>query len=148
MIDKLSYFGIVSTDGIMRITNRKKFDADVLKYFPGKDIIVEVIERPKTRSERQNRYYWGVVIPIMIKGFQDLGYDVTKDDVHDFNKKEFNFEEIVNEGTGEIIKMPRSTTVIEIGEFNKTFISKIQQFAAEFLSCYIPDPKEDLTLNL
>lgn len=91
------------------------------------------------RSNPQNRYYWGLVIPMVQEGIKQLGTDLTKEECHEFLKARFNSEELINEGTGEMIQIPRSTTSLSKSRFGE-YIAKIQQFAAEFLGVVIPDP--------
>lgn len=91
------------------------------------------------RSNKQNRYYHGLVIPMIQAGIKDLGTDLSKDEVHEFLKSKFNGIELVNKRTGQYETVPGSTTRLNKEEFN-IYIEKIQRFAAEFLSIVIPDP--------
>lgn len=118
---------------------KKAFDA--LK--DGKYLID--INNADKRSTPQNRYYFGLVIPIVRKGIKDLGTELTKEETHEFLKARFNAEGIVNIKTGEIIDVPKSTTRLSKFEFME-YIEKIQKFAAEFLSIVIPDPGEQTEL--
>lgn len=100
-----------------------------------------IIKRLGRRSNQLNKYYWGCVIQYQKEGFKNLGNDWSKERIHDFNKVEFDYDEIVNEKTGEIKRMPGSTkemTNIQMIEF----IEKIKQFSAEWLNVYIPDPNQ------
>lgn len=74
---------------------------------------------------------------------KDLGNEFTKEEVHEFLKSRFHFQELVNEQTGEVIQMPRSTTIMTKGRF-ADYIADIQRWAAQFLDIYIPDPGEQL----
>lgn len=91
------------------------------------------------RSNPQNRYYFGLVIPLIQKGIKDLGTELTKEEVHDFLKSKFNLIEVVNKNTGEYELFPQSTTRLTKETFSE-FIEKIQRWSAEFLSMEIPDP--------
>lgn len=84
---KIEYFGSVNDNGELRITHRAKFDSDIKKYFTGKHVEIIIQKKRKKRSLSQNNYYWGIVIPIVHKGFIDLGNECSKEDVHDFLKK-------------------------------------------------------------
>src|SRR5688572_18135230 len=105
--------------------------------------IIEIAAHNK-RSNPQNRYYWGLVIPLVQNGIKDLGTEITKEECHEFLKAKLNSEELVNEETAEVITIPRSTTAMNKQQFSE-YIEKIQQFAAEFLSIEIPDPNQQLT---
>ena len=144
---KLDYFGTVNDNGELRITHRAKFDEDLKKYFTGKHVEITIQKKRKKRSLMQNNFYWGVVIPILYEGWKDMGHDTSKEQIHEFNLKEFNFIEVVNEKTGEVKRMPQSSTVMTTSQF-MDFLSSIQRFAAEFLNIQIPDPNEDLKLEL
>ena len=90
-----------------------------------------IIRKPRTkRSDVQNSYYWGVVIELLSK---ELGYD--KDEIHEILKYKF----LQSNAMG----MPyiKSTTKLSTGEFEE-YLSKIKQWAAEFLHIVIPDPNE------
>ena len=92
-----------------------------------------------TRSNQQNRYYFGLVVPLIQKRIKDMGTELTKEETHEFLKARFNFSELVNEGTGEVLQLPVSTTRLNKEQFGE-YIEKIQRFASEFLSIVIPDP--------
>lgn len=98
------------------------------------------------RSNQQNRYYFGLVIPLIQQGIKHLGTDITKEECHEFLKSKFNSQELVNEETGEFIQIPRSTTALNKEQFGE-YISRIQQFASEFLNVAIPDPSTQMTLT-
>lgn len=91
------------------------------------------------RSNPQNRYYWGLVVPMIQKGIKDLGTELTKEETHEFLKARFNLSDLVNKDTGETISIPVSTTRLNKEQFSE-YIEKIQRFSAEFLSITIPDP--------
>lgn len=99
-----------------------------------------------TRSNQQNRYYHGLVIPVLQHGFKEMGTEVSKQEVHEFLKAKFNYKELINRDTGEYEHIPTSTTRMNKGEF-KEFIEKIQRFAAEFLNIEIPDPNTQTELS-
>lgn len=99
------------------------------------------------RSNPQNRYYWGLVIPIIQKGIKDMGTELTKEETHEFLKARFNASDLINESTGEAISIPISTTRLNKEQFGE-YIFKIQKFAAEFLSLEVPDPGVQLKAEL
>lgn len=103
------------------------------------------IEKAHKRSEQQNRYYFGLVVPLMQKAFKDLGHELSQQETHEFLKAKFNSFEVVNHDTGEAVSVPKSTTKLSKLEFSE-YIEKIQRFAAEFLNTQIPNPGEQLGL--
>ncbi len=57
----------------------------MLKRLEGKDVEVVIDRLKRTRSNRQNKYYWGVVIPLVIHWHKDsFGEKITKDEAHCF----------------------------------------------------------------
>lgn len=124
-----------------------KSTAPIKKLFRGigaGKFILEISKANK-RSNPQNRFYWGLVIPMVQSGIKDMGTELTKEETHEFLKARFNFEEIVNTNTGEAISIPRSTTALNKIQFSE-YVEKIQQFASEFLSIVIPDPGQQVQL--
>lgn len=67
--------------------------------------------------------------------------------VHDFYKMQFNTIEIVNEKTGEVINVPKSTTENTTTD-QEEYHSQIREFLKEWFNVEVPLPNEDLTLNL
>lgn len=100
-----------------------------------------VIKRLGKRSNQLNKYYWSCVIQYQKEGFKNIGYDLSKEQIHDFNKAEFDYTEIVNEKTGEAKRIPGSTKVMTNIQMIE-FIDRIKLFAAEWLNQYIPDPNK------
>lgn len=99
------------------------------------------------RSNQQNRYYWGLVVPMIRKGIKELGTDLTHEETHEFLKSRFNKDELVNPGTGEMVEIPLSTTRLTKSEFGE-YIENIQRFASEFLGLVIPDPGEQMMIEI
>src|SRR4029078_816659 len=106
--------------------------------------IVEINDYNK-RSDQQNRYYWGLVVPLVQKGIEDYGTELTKEETHEFLKARFNVADLVNQDTGETINLPLSTTRLNKEQFGE-YIEKIQRFGAEFLGIEIPDPGQQLSI--
>ena len=136
-------FQIHKEDGKFR--NIKKMEEYTSGLPDGKYKVA--IEKSGKRSTQQNRYYWGLVIPILKQAFTDLGHELTDDDVHDFLKGKFNSKQVVNEGTGEAVELPMSTTKLNKEDFG-VYIESIQRFAAEFLGVVIPDPGTQITIDV
>ncbi len=107
-----------------------------------------IVERSRynKRSNQQNRYYFGLVIPLVKKGIADLGTELTTEETHEFLKARFNYTELVNEDTAEVLQLPRSTAALSKVEFME-YIERIQVFASQFLNIVIPDPGEQMEMN-
>ena len=84
-----------------------------------------------TRSQKQNAYYWGVVLKII---GDEIGY--LPDEVHQLMGKEFLSYE---KEPGELFI--RSTTKLNTKEF-EDYLSHVRRFAATELSIMVPLPNE------
>jgi hypothetical protein len=82
-----------------------------MQAFEGKRFIMRVKEYRKSRSLRQNRFYWGNFMQSQIDCFKERwGYSYSKDQVHNWNKANFWAEEHIDETSGEVVKLPASST--------------------------------------
>lgn len=128
---------------ILTIHRRKEMDHFLSSLFsdPETRVVISIEKLKKSRSNAQNRYYWGQVVPIIQRGLIDLGHDLNRDEVHEFLKMNFNYTELVNEDTGELLKVPSSTSKLSTKEFME-YIERISRFAAEMLHEVIPMPGE------
>lgn len=107
--------------------------------------LLEIAKADK-RSDQANRYYWGLVIPLVQNGIRDLGTELTKEETHEFLKAKFNYQEVVN-NDGVVENIPLSTTRLNRERFSD-YLAKIQQFSAEFLNVVIPDPGQQLEIEV
>lgn len=110
---------------------------------------IEIIFKRKyiQRSHPQNRFYWGVIIPL----FQELilehwGEIRSKEDIHELLKTTCNFDEKINPSTGEVVKVPKSSTELSTTGWLE-YEQKIKQLALDFFQAVIPEPNEQLELN-
>lgn len=143
---KLTYYGKVTTEAI-KIFRAKEMREMILQNFAGKDIQLTIERKRRKRSLEQNAYYHGVVVPVVMAGLQDAGYKVSREATHEFLKSTFNKKELVNEQTGEILQTVGSTSQMSTSEMMDYF-AEISQWAAEFLGVQIPEPNEQIELNL
>jgi hypothetical protein len=119
---------------------------NALEKFEGQEVILTIQKAKKSRSNPQNSFYHGVVIPIMQQALKDAGYLMTNESVHDMLKLRFLKESIlVNEESGEYIERIKSTTELTTTQFAE-YILDIQKFAVEYFNVQIPNPNEEITL--
>jgi hypothetical protein len=119
---------------------------NALETFEGQEVILTIQKAKKRRSNPQNSFYHGVVIPIMQQCLKDAGYLMTNESVHDMLKLRFLKESIlVNEESGEYIERIKSTTELTTTQFAE-YILDIQKFAVEYFNVIIPDPNQEITL--
>tara|TARA_R110002012_G_scaffold320132_1_gene542501 strand:- start:301 stop:723 length:423 start_codon:yes stop_codon:yes gene_type:complete len=119
-----------------------RFNKKYLKKYVGKDVEVEIRLTSKTRSQKQNRWYWGVAIPTIIKWqLEQEGIEYTKDEIHYFILKNIVKPEVkVHPVMGEqvIIHKSKTTSQMNTKEFN-AFKDNLQLYFAE-RAIEIPDP--------
>ncbi len=134
---RLDMYGVIDEEGKLSFRNKQILD-EWIKSNPGKKVMATFSEDRKKRSDLQNQYYWGVVVPLVRSAINDLGNTYTTENIHDFLKTEFNCDEVQTE-SGAFLTIPKSTTKLNTLEFCD-FKERIQQFASEVLGIYIPDP--------
>jgi hypothetical protein len=142
----MKYIGTIKLDNQqLKLVNK----AEMLKFALSlncKEFTFTLEKKRSKRSNEQNRYYWGVVVPLVKQGLTELGNMVNLESTHDFIKSEFNYKEIVNQNTGEIKKLPNSTTQLTKTEFSQ-MIERVKQWASEWCNIYIPDAGEQIIIN-
>lgn len=133
------FHGHIEDDGTMKIYRRAELTEWAKKHW-GKDFVISIKLKGKKRSDPQNRYYWGVVVPMVRDGINSLGHELTCDDTHEFLKQRFNSTHLVSK-EGEVIDIADSTTKLDTAGF-MIYLEQIQRFSADFLGVVIPDPNE------
>jgi hypothetical protein len=131
--------------GKLYIRNRRAFDGQIAQLREGIELEVTVKRQRATRSQQQNRYYWGVVMQMLS---EHTGY--TPDEMHEFCKMKFIPKRLaVQDGNG-VIKdefvlggSTRELNTIDFGEY----VDSVRQWAAEDLDVVIPDPDEEETVR-
>ena len=133
----------VIKDNVLSIRNRKLFDK-ALSTFGDCEVEIKVVKKSRKRTSPQNRYYWGVIVFYWSEILtQEYGEQVTTAQTHEFLKSNFNFVELVNKDTGEILRLQKSTTenkTFEMEDYHKICRDK----ALEFFNVTIPLPNEQL----
>lgn len=120
-------FPCIIQDGKLVLDNPESFK-EYLRGVKGKHFL-SLKKETKIRSSPQNKYLWGVVIPIVGK---ELGY--TPEETHEALKWEF----LKVDG---LIPKVRSTADLTTVEF-EAYLDQIKIWAATFLGVYIPDPNQ------
>jgi hypothetical protein len=121
---------------------------DIVNQFNGKEVLITFELPKKKRSNLQNSYYWGLLIPLTQNAIKNEWGEVwSKDKVHEFYKLHFNYVEKVNESTSEVIRVPKSTTDNTTTQ-QEELHSQIRGFLLEWFNVTAPLPNENLELNL
>lgn len=97
----------------------------------------------KARSKPQNAYFHGVMLPIIVDGLREAGWDDVHDaeDAKNIVKALFLTRTSVNKKTGETAEMIRNTSGLTTLEFTE-FIDRLIKWGAEYLNIQIPYPNE------
>lgn len=113
----------------------------ILRTMQGKNVRLSVQEIKRRRSDKQNRYYWGCVLPIVHEMFLDAGNVMDADEVHVFLKQHIGkLTKTVSDPKGRMGKVVRSSTELTTEEWER-FMEAVRAWAAEF-SVSIPLPNE------
>jgi len=122
---------------------------DAVSGFEGKDCLFTIERIKKNRSNQQNKFYWGVCLPLVQNGLKEAtGEYRTMENIHyNILLKMFAPEkELINIESGEVISEKISSSEMSTTEFME-YILEIQRWSAEFLNVIIPDPNTETTLN-
>lgn len=88
------------------------------------------------RSDLQNKYYWGCVLPMIA---QEAGYD--DDEMHEVLLAQFS-PKLTIRSTKDKRKrrtVPKRSSKMTTAEFSE-YVEKVRRFAATFYGINIPDP--------
>ena len=130
------------------LTRNVNLIKDAIQTFEGKQIIIKIEKAKKKRSTQQNRFYYGVIIPIVQNCLKEAGHVMTNENTHDLIKLKFLKETLfVNETTGEVIERIKSTTELSTSQF-MDLLAEINNFTFEYFGVSLPSPNDDLTLKL
>jgi len=145
---KLQYKA-TALNGTLKMVNRQSLIKD-LENLEGKHLIVTIEKATKSRSNAQNRYYWGCVIQIIKDGLIDAGFDRTifqnSEAVHELIKSMFCPKREVISEHGEVLQIAPTTTELTTVEF-MNYMDDIKQWSIEFLGIDIPDPGQQVEIN-
>jgi hypothetical protein len=121
---------------------------DIVKQFEAMDVLLTFEKPKKKRSKNQNNFYWGVLIPISKNAIKESWGEVwSVEQTHNFFKTRFNYTEKVNETTGEVVKIPKSTTENTTTQ-QEEYHLQIREFLLEWFNVTAPLPNEHLNLEL
>lgn len=118
-------------DGKLKLEDRQAFEKFLAKRKDGEAIFEIKCTKKSLRSQKQNRYYWGVIISLIS---DHTGY--TPEETHEALKFKFLCKDYLGK-----LKIPKSTTEIKTDDFEK-YLTEIRAWASVNLSLYIPLPNE------
>lgn len=118
----------------------------VFEQFDGKEIEITVDLAKKKRTNPQNSYWWGVVIPMVHMGILETGELISKEQIHEMLKMKFLSFDIPIDADGHFETFTKTTSGLTTTEFND-LIEKVQQWGAEWLGIIIPSPNENIEIE-
>tara|TARA_B100000768_G_scaffold181907_1_gene207315 strand:+ start:3708 stop:4148 length:441 start_codon:yes stop_codon:yes gene_type:complete len=128
--------------------NREILELQV-QSLEGKNVSVRIQKLVRKRSDRQNRWYWGVAIPTIIKGIeQQSGEVLAKDTAHALALNitdGIKLESKMLFGHNVLEVKQKRTSDMTVEEFNE-FYKRLQNAFAE-KDIIIPDPNQDNFIN-
>lgn len=133
---KQAFYGYVKNKRLV-LNSMEAFKQDVAR-FENKKIKLELSELKDTRSEQQNAYYWGVVIPIFADyfGFSPAEYR----ECHEYIKYE-RLPLFIKTPRGETIRSSKSTASLKTNEF-EDYMADLRKWGADEFELNIPEPNE------
>lgn len=144
MTEPRTFIDVPNRDGHLQVFTRRQIAA-TCKAHAGTEIEIRIRRHKATRSDRANRYYWGVVLALMAKD-----QEMTPDEVHDAMCERFLPDaqkrvEFFNRLTGETLEVEtdaRRSSKLK-GEAFYDFVERVRLFALEFLNVTTPDPDKE-----
>jgi hypothetical protein len=133
-------YGYISK-GKLAIVNRQNF-VEALSQWNDCRVIINIEKYYNKRSEKQNAYYWKIIIVEYITGVQEMWGDfIDKEEAHNQLKSHCNYKERINEKNGSIEKFVIDTKDLSTVEFNE-YCEKCRRFIEEWFGIIIPLPNE------
>lgn len=119
---------------------------EVIKSLDGREVKLELSVLHGTRTQKMNRYYWGVVLSTITKYFNEewtFNSVVSTSFVHELLKVKFlGTKKIIIPGN-EVIEVVNSSAKLTIEEFQE-YCNHIIDWAADFLNLTIPPPDSSI----
>ena len=94
------------------VNSKDYYQHQLNKFKDGEKVILTVSNKKLKRTQQQNRYYWGVYLPLISSETGESNLDR----LHILFKGKFLTKEIV-EVLGEKVRVTKSTTQLGIGDF-------------------------------
>lgn len=140
---KISIISNVVNGNLKRNRNLIK---SAIESFEGKDIQLTIQLKKKTRSNNQNRYYFGIIIPIFQNCIKvEWGEIMSIEEVHSFLKTNCNYEEKVSD-EGLIVRRIKSTTENTTTQ-QEEYHSLCRTLAMDYFNTEIPLPNTEIMLD-
>jgi len=127
-------FAAVVRKGKLQYIQEGNYNAFLHNMLDGEQVNVSIKKRRRDRSSNQNRWYWGVILPLISA---ETGH--TENELHEILKRMFLPPRII-EFRGKTFKVPGSTQSLSVQEFTE-YVERVRAYAATELNLNIPDPE-------
>ena len=132
------------------LTRNRPLLTNAIKSLEGKNVTITIERTKKKRSNPQNSFYYGVVVPLIRQGLNDLGHFYTNNQAHEIIKQyvaDTAPDVIVEELNlnGLTSRRVKSTSELTTSEF-MDYVEVSSQFAADYLNIVIPTPGEQIKI--
>jgi len=138
-----------------KFTNNRDAIKEAVQQFEGSEIVFSLKRYYKQRTDKENRYYFGVIV-VHWKNIllSEWGEVFTKDKVHDFLKENLLFEEktdedgvvVMNPVNGRALLKNKSTTENTTYD-QEQYHKQCRDLAWEMFNYQIPLPNEKLKVE-
>jgi len=136
----MDFYGRISESTLPILTDQRLLDF-VASFKHETYVTVSIKKTVSKRSNRQNKYWW--LCMQLISDYTGF----TKDEAHDHCKQVLCMRDKVNQGTGEVMRVVKSTTEYNKTEF-ATLVNELQRYAAETIGVVLPDPETQININI
>lgn len=145
----MNKISIISTVENGNLKRNRKLIKDAISSFEGREIEITLQRKRKTRSNPQNNFLWGAVLPLVQHGLAE-----SCGEIRDAQSIYRNIllplfapvREVINTETGEVLSERITSSEMSTTEFCQ-FIMEIQKWSAEFLGVVIPDPGQSTEIQ-
>lgn len=122
-----------------KVVNKKQLIAFIEELTTGKWLLKA--ERKDKRSNQQNKYLHGCMLPIIRDALKDAGWNNIKtiEDAKDYVKVKFLKYDLVNEQTGEVQEMYRNTSALTKLQFME-LVQDVQIWLLDMFGIDLPMP--------
>ncbi len=127
-------FPAMVAEGKLTFRNPVAVHAFIWKFRPEDELTVTIEKRTLPRSNQQNKYYWGAVLPVIA---QETGH--TEEELHEIYKRMFLPRKTIKYKDHEY-PVPGSTTDCDISDFT-AYVERVRAEAAT-LGINVPAPNE------
>lgn len=143
-------------EGRLHVRNRPRFD-ECMRLFPECEVTITVRKLYPKRSTKvthedgritfgQNGYYRGVICQAVVDGAWEQNREIyTNEMAHQELKANCNYDEVINDATGEVRRRVRSTADLDTLQF-EDYLERCRLWIREWFGIDCPPPNEQAEL--